>query len=44
MTILYARQKKRHRCKEHTFGLLGEGEDGIIWENNVEIFILPYVK
>ena len=23
MTILYARQQKRHRCKEQTFGLCG---------------------
>ena len=27
MMILYARQQKRHRCKEQT---LGEGEDGMI--------------
>ena len=24
MTTLYARQQKRHRCKEQTFGLWGE--------------------
>ena len=23
MTILYAKQQKRHRCKEQTFGLCG---------------------
>ena len=23
MTALYARQQKRHRCKEQAFGLLG---------------------
>ena len=23
MMTLYARQQKRHRCKEHTFGLCG---------------------
>ena len=25
MTTLYARQQKRHRCKEQTFGLCGRG-------------------
>ena len=38
---LYVRQQKRHRCKEQT---LGEGEDGTIWENSIEICILTYVK
>ena len=28
-TILYARQQKRHRCKEQKFGL-GDGEDRMI--------------
>ena len=41
---LYVRQQKRHRCKEQTFGLCGEGEGGMIWENSVETCILPYVK
>ena len=41
---LYARQQKRHRCKEQTSGLLGEGEGGMIWENSIETCILPYVK
>ena len=27
---LYARQQKRHRCKEQTFGLSGDGEGGMI--------------
>ena len=27
---LYERQQKRHRCKEQTFGLCGEGEGGKI--------------
>ena len=26
---LYAKQKKRHRCTEQTFGTLGEGEGGM---------------
>ena len=37
---LYARQQKRHRCKEQTFGLRG----GMIWKNSIETCILPYVK
>ena len=28
--ILYARQKKRHRCKEQTFDSVREGEGGMI--------------
>ena len=23
---------------------VGEGKDGMIWENNIETYILPYVK
>ena len=30
MTILYARQQKRHRCKEQVFNSVGEGEGGMI--------------
>ena len=41
---LYARQQKRHRCKEQTFGLCGEGEGGMIGENSTEACILPHVK
>ena len=42
---LYAKQKKRHRCKEQTFGLCGrEGTGGMIWEKSTETRILPYVK
>ena len=37
---LYARQQKRHRCKDS----VGEGEGGMIWENSIEMCILPYVK
>ena len=29
MMTLYVRQQKRHRCKEQTFGLVGEGEGGM---------------
>ena len=37
---LYARQQKRHRCMEQSFGLWGEGEGGMIWENSIETCIL----
>ena len=42
-TILYVRQQKRHRYKEQTFGFVGEGEGGMIWENSIETYILWYV-
>ena len=43
-TTLYARQQKRHRCIEQSFGLCGRGEGGMIWENGIETCILPYMK
>ena len=46
MITLYARQQKRHRCKEqilHSVGE-GEGEGGMIWENGIEICILSCKK
>ena len=34
MITLYARQQKRHRCIEQSFGLWErEGERGMIWGN-----------
>ena len=30
MMTLYARQQKRHRCKEQTFDSVGEGEGEMI--------------
>ena len=30
MTTLYARQQKRHKCKEQILDYVGEGEDGTI--------------
>ena len=42
MITLYARQQKRHRCKEQSF--VGEDESGMIWENSIETYILSYVK
>ena len=44
MITLYARQQKRHRCIEQSFGLCGEGEGGMIWENGIETCKLSYVK
>ena len=41
---LYVRQQKRHRCVEQSFGLAGEGEGGMIWENGIETCIFSYVK
>ena len=39
---LYARQQKRHRCKN---GLLdSEEEGGMIWENGIETCILSRKK
>ena len=35
MITLYARQQKRHRCIEQSFGLCGRG-GGMIWENGIE--------
>ena len=44
MITLYERQQKRHRCIEQSFGLCGEGEGGMIWENSIQTYILSYVK
>ena len=41
---LYARQQKRHRCIEQSFGLCGESEGGMIWEHGIETCIISYVK
>ena len=38
MMTLYARQQKRHRCVERTFGLRGRGWDDL--ENGIETCIL----
>ena len=43
MMTLYVRQQKRHRCKQ-TFDSVGEGEDGMIWENGIETCILSCKK
>ena len=39
---LYARQQGRHRCIEQSF--VGEAEGGMIWERNIETYILSNVK
>ena len=38
---LYARQQKRHRCIEQSFGLCG---GGMIWENGIETCIRNMYK
>ena len=40
----YARQQKRHRCIEQSFGLCWRGSGGMIWENGIETCIISYVK
>ena len=37
MMTLYARQQKRHRCKNRLLDSVGEGKGGMIWENSIEI-------
>ena len=44
MKILYEWQQKRHSCKEQTLDYVGEGEGGMIWDNNIESRILLFVK
>ena len=40
-TTLYARQQKRHRCIEQSFGLC---RGGMIWENGIKTCIISYKK
>ena len=43
MTI--TRQQKKHSLKKNRFlDSVGEGKGEMIWENSIEICILPYVK
>ena len=44
MTTMYATQQKRQRCIEQSFGLVGEGEGGMIWENGIKTCIISYKK
>ena len=41
---LYARQQKRHRCIEQSFGLCGRRIGRLIWENGIETCIISYKK
>ena len=41
---LYARQQKKLRCIEQSFGLCGRGSWGMIWENGIETCIISYKK
>ena len=41
--ILHAGQQRRHRFKERLFDSVG-GDGGMIQENSIETYILPYVK
>ena len=44
MMTLYARQKKRHRYKEQTFGLCGRGRGWDDLGECIETCILSYMK
>ena len=44
MITLYARQQKRHRCIEQSFGLCGRGRGWMICENGIETCIISYMK
>ena len=41
---LCARQQKRHRCIEQSFGLCGRGREWDYWENGIETCIISYMK
>ena len=44
MITLYARQQKRHRYIERSFGVYERGQGWMIWVNGTETCILSYVK
>ena len=44
LMTLYARQQKRHRCIEQSFGLCWRESGGMIWENGIETCIISYKK
>ena len=41
---LYARQQKKHRCIEQSFGLYGRGRGWDDWEKSIETCIISYKK
>ena len=41
---LYARQQKRHRFIEQSFGLCVRRKGWVIWENGIETCIISYMK
>ena len=41
---LYARQQKRHRCKQQSLDSVGEGEGGTICKNSIETCIFNSVQ
>ena len=43
-TTLFARQQKRHRCIEQSFGLCGRGGGWEIWEDGIETCIISNKK
>ena len=43
-TTLYARQQKRYRCIEQSFGLCGRGRGAMIWENGIKTCIISFKK
>ena len=44
MITLYARQQKRHRCIEQSFGLCGRGQGWDDLENGIETYTLSHMK
>ena len=44
MITLYARQQKRHRFIEQSFGLCGRGRGRMILENGVKTCTISYKK
>ena len=44
MITLYARQQKRHRYIEQSFGLCGRGKGWDDWENGIETCIISCKK
>ena len=42
-TILHGGRERRHRCKEQLLDSV-EGKGGMIWENTIKTYSLPYVK